>query len=125
MFSFLGVVATAGVVVNDNLVLIDYINQLIAKGEKTVDAVVKAASSRFRPIFLTTLTTFIGLMPIISEESKQAQFLIPMAISLAFGVVLSSFVTLILVPNLYVVLDNFKGWAKNKISGKRLQRESS
>lgn len=124
MFSFLGVVATAGVVVNDNLVLIDYINKLIAKGEKTIDAVVKAAASRFRPIFLTTLTTFVGLMPIISEESKQAQFLIPMAISLAFGVMLSSFVTLILVPNLYVVLENFKGWVKVKIFRKRPQSES-
>lgn len=110
MFSFLGVVATAGVVVNDNLVLIDYINQMRAKGEDMVDAVRHAAKSRFRPILLTTLTTFIGLTPIISEQSKQAQFLIPMAISLAFGVLLSSFVTLLLVPNLYVVLDEVKGW---------------
>ena len=124
MFSFLGVVATAGVVVNDNLVLIDYINQLSAKGEKVVEAVRIAAVSRFRPILLTTLTTFIGLMPIISEESKQAQFLIPMAISLAFGVALSSFVTLILVPNLYVMLENFKAWVKGKSSRTDLQKET-
>ncbi|PCI46772.1 MAG: hypothetical protein COB49_07995 [Alphaproteobacteria bacterium] len=123
MFSFLGVVATAGVVVNDNLVLIDYINQMVARGEKTIDAVIKAAASRFRPILLTTLTTFIGLMPIISEESKQAQFLIPMAVSLAFGVALSSFVTLILVPNLYVMLANFKVRVKNKISRKPLKSD--
>ncbi|MCF6195599.1 MAG: efflux RND transporter permease subunit [Emcibacter sp.] len=124
MFSFLGVVATAGVVVNDNLVLIDYINRLRANGESAIDAVRKAAESRFRPIFLTTLTTFIGLMPIISEQSKQAQFLIPMAISLAFGVVLSSFVTLILVPNLFVVLDSFKTWVKGKIFRIRQNRQS-
>ncbi len=123
MFSFLGVVATAGVVVNDNLVLIDYINKLYAKGESLMDAVTIAAESRLRPIMLTTLTTFIGLLPIMSEESKQAQFLIPMAISLAFGVMLSSFVTLILVPNLYVLLENFKIRAKNRFKRKPNQRE--
>ncbi|MBL4800254.1 MAG: efflux RND transporter permease subunit [Emcibacter sp.] len=125
MFSFLGVVATAGVVVNDNLVLIDYINQLSAKGQKTLEAVKMAAASRFRPILLTTLTTFIGLMPIISEESKQAQFLIPMAISLAFGVALSSVVTLVLVPNLYVMLERFKVWLKHKVFRKNSQNEVS
>jgi len=123
MFSFLGVVATAGVVVNDNLVLIDYINQLYARGEKLADAVRIAAVSRFRPILLTTLTTFIGLMPIITEKSKQAQFLIPMAISLAFGVVLSSFVTLILVPNLYITLEKFKIRVKGKFRRKQIRRE--
>ncbi len=124
MFSFLGVVATAGVVVNDNLVLIDYINRLCARGEKVFDAVRMAAASRFRPIMLTTITTFVGLMPIITEESKQAQFLIPMAISLAFGVALSSFVTLLLVPSLYLLLENFKRRVKNIFSSDHRQAQT-
>jgi len=121
MFSFLGVVATAGVVVNDNLVLVDYINRLRAKGETLVVAVRHAAASRLRPILLTTLTTSIGLMPIISEQSKQAQFLIPMAISLAFGVLLSSFVTLILVPNMYVLVDAMRSRAGKSAGVKALE----
>jgi len=124
MFSFLGVVATAGVVVNDNLVLIDYINQLYDRGEKAIDAISIAAASRLRPILLTTLTTFIGLAPIMAQKSKQAQFLIPMAISLAFGVLMSLFVTLILVPSLYLILDSFKLWLKSKFSRSRTGTET-
>ena len=108
MFSYFGVVATAGVVVNDNLVLIDYINELREKGTELVEAVKIAAASRFRPILLTTLTTFFGLMPITFQKSPQAQFLIPMAVSLAFGVVVASIVTLLLVPTLYIWLERIK-----------------
>ena len=121
MFSFFGIVATAGVVVNDNLVLIDYINELRAKGEDMVVAVQTAAASRFRPIVLTTVTTFFGLLPITFQKSPQAQFLIPMAISLAFGVVVASFVTLVLVPTLYIWLENFKAWLKRLFTGKKPQ----
>lgn len=102
MFSLLGVIAAAGVVVNDNLVLIDRINQLRDKGEDLLEALLQGSQDRFRPIILTSLTTFVGLLPIMSETSVQAQFLIPMVISLAFGVLFATGVTLLLVPSLYL-----------------------
>ena len=108
MPSMMGVLAAAGVVVNDNLVLIDRINQLVKEGWHPYDAVVQGARDRFRPIVLTSLTTFFGLMPILFEKSAQAQFLIPMVISLAFGVLLATFVTLLLVPTIYVVGERVK-----------------
>ncbi|AMX03657.1 efflux RND transporter permease subunit [Microbulbifer thermotolerans] len=105
IMSMLGFLAAAGVVVNDNLVLMDRINQLRAGGMAIMDAVVQAGRDRFRPIILTSLTTFIGLVPIMFERSIQAQFLIPMVVSLAFGVLCATFVTLLLVPNLYKVIE--------------------
>ncbi|MBN8430001.1 efflux RND transporter permease subunit [Microbulbifer salipaludis] len=105
MMSLLGFLAAAGVVVNDNLVLMDRINQLRAQGMAVMDAVVQAGRDRFRPIILTSITTFVGLVPIMFERSIQAQFLIPMVVSLAFGVLFATFVTLILVPNLYKVIE--------------------
>ena len=102
MLSLMGVIACAGVVVNDNLVLIDRINQLRAGGHAVVEALLQAGEDRFRPIILTSLTTFVGLLPIMSETSMQAQFLIPMVISLAFGVLFATGVTLLLVPCLYL-----------------------
>lgn len=102
LFSLLGVIACAGVVVNDNLVLIDRINRLRAAGYPLLEALLQGGEDRFRPIILTSLTTFIGLLPIMSETSVQAQFLIPMATSLAFGVVFATAVTLLLVPCLYL-----------------------
>jgi multidrug efflux pump subunit AcrB len=103
MFSLMGVIACAGVVVNDNLVLIDRINQLRAAGHGVMDALLQAGEDRFRPIILTSLTTFIGLLPIMAETSVQAQFLIPMVTSLAFGVLFATGVTLLLVPCLYLL----------------------
>ena len=103
MFSLLGVIACAGVVVNDNLVLIDRINQLRAAGHSVWDSLLQGGEDRFRPIILTSLTTFIGLLPIMSETSLQAQFLIPMVTSLAFGVLFATGVTLLLVPCLYLL----------------------
>ena len=103
IFSLLGIIACAGVVVNDNLVLIDRINQLRAAGHSVTDALLQAGEDRFRPIVLTSLTTFIGLLPIMSETSMQAQFLIPMVTSLAFGVLFATGVTLLLVPCLYLL----------------------
>ena len=103
MFSILGVIACAGVVVNDNLVLIDRVNSLRNTGASLYDALVLGARDRFRPIILTSLTTFIGLLPIMSETSVQSQFLIPMVTSLAFGVLFATGVTLILVPCLYLL----------------------
>ena len=106
MFSIMGVMACAGVVVNDNLVLIDRINRLRDEGVELVNALLQAGEDRFRPIILTSLTTFVGLLPIMSETSVQAQFLIPMVTSLSFGVLFATGVTLVLVPALYLIAED-------------------
>jgi multidrug efflux pump subunit AcrB len=106
LFSILGITACAGVVVNDNLVLIDRINRLRDEGYELVAALLQAGEDRFRPIILTSLTTFVGLLPIMSETSVQAQFLIPMVTSLSFGVLFATGVTLILVPTLYLIAED-------------------
>lgn len=103
LYSILGMVAAAGVVVNDNLVLVDYINKLRGEGETALRAVERAAEDRFRPIFLTSLTTFVGLVPLMSETSVQAQFMIPTVVSLAFGVLFATLVTLLVVPVIYLL----------------------
>ncbi len=108
ILSFFGIVGLAGVVVNDALILVDAIENLKKKGKTIYEAVVKAVLIRFRPVILTTLTTFISLVPMISEKSVQAQFLIPMAISLGFGVLFATFITLLFVPAAYLILEDFK-----------------
>ena len=109
IMSLIGVVALSGVVVNDSLVLVDFVNELVReKNVPVVRAVFEAAAGRVRPILLTSVTTFVGLLPMIFETSLQAQFLIPMAISLGFGVVYSTVTTLILVPCFVMVTDDVK-----------------
>ncbi len=108
ILSMFGIVALAGVVVNDSLVLIDFANKRQKKGLNTDKAICEAAIHRFRPVILTTLTTFGGLGPMIFETSRQARFLIPMAISLGFGVLFATMITLFLVPCLYVILEDFR-----------------
>ena len=103
MMSAFGFLACSGVVINDNLVLLDRINALRREGASAFDAAYQAGVDRFRPILLTSFTTFFGLMPILFESSGQAQFLIPMVISLAFGVLLATPITLIFVPTLYLL----------------------
>ncbi len=112
--SVLGMVALTGVVVNDSLVLVDYINRSREAGSGLFDAVVHAGSARFRAILLTSLTTFIGLLPMMMSTNTQAQFLIPMAISLAFGVLIATFITLFLVPCFYLLLEEMKLQVRNK-----------
>lgn len=112
MFSYFGIGAATGVVVNDNLVLVDYVQKLKAKGISAVEATVEAGVARFRPILLTTLTTFIGLMPIMAERSTDAQFLKPAVLALAFGVLFALFVTLFLVPALYCIGDDLSARIK-------------
>lgn len=108
MLSIFGMVAVAGVVVNDSLVLVDFINKFVDKAHLSVETVVSAAKRRFRPILMTSLTTFFGLFPMILEKSLHARFLVPMAVSLAFGVLFTTFVALILVPCVYMVLEDLK-----------------
>ena len=113
--SALGIIALSGVVVNDSIILIDYINK--SKGKMSIlDSVLNAGSSRFRAILLTSLTTFIGLLPILLETSLQAQYLIPMATSLAFGILFATVITLLLIPCLYVILEDFGRIFSSKIS---------
>jgi len=109
ILSLMGMMALVGVVINDSLVLVDYINQQYRSGKQTLsDAVLNAGAARFRPVMLTSLTTFIGLMPLLFEKSTQAQFLIPMAVSLAFGILFATFITLILVPINYVLIERLR-----------------
>ncbi len=108
ILSMFGVVALSGVVVNDSLVLIDFANRRRSAGMSALDAVHASGLTRFRPIILTTLTTFGGLAPMILETSRQARFLIPMALSLGFGVVFATLITLILVPAFYLILEDFQ-----------------
>ena len=103
IFSYFGIAAAAGVVVNDNLVLIDYTNRLRDKGMKPLEAIVEAGVVRFRPIMLTTATTIVGLTPMMMERSIQAKFLIPIVVSLVAGVFFAFFVTLLMVPALYAI----------------------
>ncbi|MBC2605346.1 efflux RND transporter permease subunit [Pelagicoccus albus] len=113
LLSFIGMIAMAGVVVNDSLVLVERINTLREDGMSLFDAVRIGGMQRFRAILLTSVTTFVGLIPILHETSLQAQFLIPMATSLAFGVAFATFITLILVPCFYLILEDFK-WIVGK-----------
>jgi len=108
LMSMMGVVALSGVVVNDSLVLVDYANKRRREGFNAHDAIAAAALRRFRPVMLTTLTTFFGLAPMIMETSRQARFMIPMAISLGFGILFATVITLVLVPCLYLIVENIR-----------------
>ncbi|MEX2357877.1 MAG: efflux RND transporter permease subunit, partial [Pirellulaceae bacterium] len=107
LVSLMGVIALSGVVINDSLIMIDYANRH-RKAQPAFDAICQAGLRRFRPIMLTTLTTFGGLMPLIFENSLQAQYIIPMAISLGFGILFSTAIILLLVPCLYLVLEDLR-----------------
>jgi len=106
--SFFGILALVGVVVNDSLVLVDYINKRRAKGMELMDAVLSAGATRFRPVLLTSVTTFAGVVPLLLDPGQQAQFLKPMATSLGFGILFATVITLIIVPINYIVARNFK-----------------
>ncbi len=120
VMSMFGIVALSGVVINDTLVLVDMANRLRRnEGMGIAQAIHEAAIQRFRPIVLTTLTTFFGLFPMILETSKQAQFLIPMAVSLAFGILFATVITLLLVPSLYLIMDDIRKFSGLKASSEK------
>jgi multidrug efflux pump subunit AcrB len=108
VLSLFGIVALSGVVVNDSLVLIHFANRRRKKGIVAIDAIQDAAIHRFRPILLTTLTTFGGLAPMIFETSRQARFLIPMAISLGYGILFATVITLVIVPSVYLIVEDIR-----------------
>ena len=112
IMSLFGMVALSGVVVNDSLLLLDYIRLLRSKGVKTFDAAIIASKRRFRPIILTSLTTFFGLAPMLLETSLHAKFLIPMAISLAFGILFATLITLFFIPAVYLAFEEMVKWVK-------------
>ena len=120
--SVMGILAAAGVVVNDSLVMVDYVNKARKRGVRLKDAVMHAGNKRFRAIMLTSITTFIGLVPIIFfEVSAQAQIVIPMAVSLAFGVLFATIVTLVLIPCLYLIVEDIKGLFKRKKTSSQVE----
>jgi multidrug efflux pump subunit AcrB len=108
VMSMFGVVALSGVVINDSLVLINFANREQKSEMNGHDAIYSAGIQRFRPVLLTTLTTFGGLAPMIFETSRQARFLIPMAVSLGFGIVFATLITLVLVPSFYMIVEDLK-----------------
>ncbi|MAE16607.1 MAG: acriflavin resistance protein [Deltaproteobacteria bacterium] len=105
--SALGLLALTGIVVNDSLILVDYVNKRRNDGTPAFQAAVEGGIRRFRPILLTSLTTFFGLLPMIFEQSLQARFIVPMAIGLAFGVLFATVIILVLIPVLYLILEDF------------------
>ncbi len=112
MLSLYGVIALVGIIVNDSIVLVDQVNRNLRTRMKIREAVYEAALSRLRPILLTTITTAVGLGPIIFETSRQAQFLIPMAVSVAYGLIFGTFILLVILPAGYMVINRIRfGWA--------------
>jgi multidrug efflux pump subunit AcrB len=116
--SLFGIIALSGVVVNDSLVLIDSVNKARQSGQSALEALVNSGMRRMRPILLTSLTTFGGLAPMILETSVQARFLIPMAISLGFGVLFATFITLLLVPALYLIVEDVRSRFGQEVEAK-------
>ncbi len=123
ILSFLGIIALIGIMVNDGLVLIGKFNSFLKEGMKFDDALVRAGQSRFRAIFLTSLTTVAGLAPLIFEKSRQAQFLIPMAISIAYGIAIATILTLIMLPMILSVSNTIKVKIKWLITNGKVTRE--
>ena len=123
ILSFLGIIALIGIMVNDGLVLISKFNSNLKDGMEYDEALFAAGKSRFRAIFLTTITTVAGLAPLILETSRQAQFLIPMAISIAYGIVIATFLTLLTLPVLLSISNYFKIYTKWIWNGKKPNRE--
>ncbi len=108
MMSVFGVVALSGVVVNSSLVLVHYVNQRRGEGDELVEAVMAAGAARFRPIVLTSITTFAGLTPLLLERNVGSAFLKPMATSLGFGVVFATLISLFLLPSAYLILEDLR-----------------
>jgi multidrug efflux pump subunit AcrB len=124
IMSLFGMVALAGVLVNDSLILIDFINRAIRKGIPVHQAVLESGQRRFRPIILTSLTTFFGLVPIMSETSIQAKFLVPMALSLGYGILFATLITLLLTPSLYLILEDIRKYVVSSLSGVHKGKEA-
>ncbi len=119
MLSLFGTIALAGIVVNDSLVFVNAMNRFLKRGLEFDKAVYEAGISRFRPVLLTSLTTIAGLGPLIFEKSRQAQFLSPMAISVAYGLLFGTLLTLLMLPSLLVLANRIKVYGKWLVKGKK------
>ncbi len=124
ILSVIGMVALTGIVVNDGLILVDFINKERARGMRLYDAVITAGRRRLRPILLTSLTTILGLAPLMAERSFQARFLIPMAISISFGLMFATVLTLLVVPSIYLIAEDLKRVTRWVWYGRQIQAET-
>jgi multidrug efflux pump subunit AcrB len=124
MPSYFGILALLGIIVNDSIVLINTLNRNLRNGVKFMDAVLQAGTSRFRPIVLTSLTTMAGLFPLIVANDPDAQHVVPMAISVAYGVLVATFLTLLVLPVLLVIINSIKCQIEKFKTGKLPSRES-
>ncbi|MGD9418357.1 MAG: efflux RND transporter permease subunit [Verrucomicrobiota bacterium JB025] len=122
IMSMCGLVALAGVVVNDSLVMVDFVNRHRTEAPNLLEAIENAGARRFRAIILTSLTTFVGLVPMLLEQDMQAKFLIPMAVSLAFGILFATLITLFLVPSVYMILDDVQRIGARILGIRRIDR---
>jgi len=111
ILSMIGLVALSGIVVNDSLVLVSFINRQIASGVPLIEAIINGSKSRLRPIILTSITTIAGLAPLMAERSFQARFLIPMGISIAFGLAFATVLNLVVVPAIYMIVADLRSLA--------------
>jgi len=118
-----GIIAVSGIIINDSIVLFVQVNRYVREGQKVFDAVLNAGVARLRPILLTTLTTALGLAPLILEKSRQAQFLIPMGVSVAAGLVFGTVVLLIILPSLYLAVNSVRIKIAYILYGQRLTPE--
>jgi multidrug efflux pump subunit AcrB len=119
MLSMLGLMALTGVAINDSLVLVDYVNQRHRNaGDKLRKSVERAGVVRFRPVLLTSITTFFGLLPLLTEKSSSAQFLVPMAISLGFGILFATLITLVLIPVNIMIGDDIRRFFTNRLTNR-------
>jgi multidrug efflux pump subunit AcrB len=124
MLSIYGFIALSGIIINDSIVLLDQVNRNLRGGQKVHDAVYNAGLARLRPILLTTLTTALGLAPLIFETSRQAQFLIPMAVAVAYGLVFGTFILLLILPALFLVLNSLRFRFAQLVTGKTITAEA-
>jgi multidrug efflux pump subunit AcrB len=123
VLSIYGIIALSGIIINDSIVLVDQVNRNLRNKQKVFDAVYNAGLSRLRPIILTTMTTALGLAPLILETSRQAQFLIPMAVSVAYGLVFGTFILLIILPALFLVVNQMRCLWLRKVKNKIMPGE--
>ncbi len=124
LVSLMGFLALAGIIINDSIVFVDQINRFLRDGQKVEDAVYNAGIARFRPILLTTLTTALGMAPLILETSRQAQFLIPMASAVAYGLVFGTMILLILLPSLFLIFNSVRVKFARLVLGQQVTNES-
>jgi len=123
MLSLTGIIALSGIIINDSIVFVDQINRFLREGQSVREAVFNSGLARLRPILLTTLTTSLGLAPLILETSRQAQFLIPMAVSVAYGLMFGTLILLLILPALFLAFNSIRHKFATRILNRDISRE--